>query len=41
MAEQEALDKQALRGKLNRLLEQANSEEQLRSIVRLLQAAIH
>lgn len=39
--EQETLDKQALRGKLNHLLEQANGEEQLRLIVRLLQAAIH
>ena len=41
MVEEDILDKKALREKLNRLLDQAKGEEQLRLIVRLLRAAIH
>ena len=41
MVEEDTLDKKALRDKLNRLLDQAKGEEQLRLIVRLLRAAIH
>jgi hypothetical protein len=41
LLEQEALDSQALRGKIGRLLSQAENEEQLRLIAKLLQAALH
>jgi len=41
MLEQEGLDSQALRGKVARLLEQTKDEEQLRLIMRMLQAALH
>ena len=41
MVEEDTLDKKVLRDKLNRLLDQAKGEEQLRLIVRLLRAAIH
>lgn len=37
----EPLDRQALRNKIGHLLEQADDEEQLRLVVRLLQAALH
>lgn len=41
LLEQEPLGSQALRGKINRLLDQASDEERLRLVVRLLQAALH
>lgn len=41
LLEQEALDSQALRGRIGRLLSQAKNEEQLRLIAKLLQAALH
>ena len=41
LADQDPLDAQALRTKINRLLGQSNDEEQLRLIVRLLQATLH
>lgn len=41
LLEQEPLGGQALRGKINRLLDQASDEERLRLVVRLLQAALH
>ena len=37
----EPLDRQALRTKIGHLLEQADDEEQLRLVVRLMQAALH
>jgi len=37
----EALDRQALRSQVARLLEQTNNEEQLRLVVRLMQAVLH
>ncbi len=36
----EPLDRQALRNKIDHLLEQADDEEQLRLVVRLMQAAL-
>ena len=41
LVDQEPLDTQSLRNKINRLLGQSNDEEQLRLIVRLLQATLH
>lgn len=37
----EVLDRQALRSQLDRLLDQTNNEEQLRLVLRLMQAAFH
>lgn len=37
----EPLDRQALRTKIGHLLEQTDDEEQLRLVVRLMQAALH
>jgi transcriptional regulator with XRE-family HTH domain len=41
LVDTEPLDRQALRTKIGHLLEQADDEEQLRLVVRLMQAAFH
>ncbi len=41
LVDTEPLDRQALRSKISHLLEQADDEEQLRLVVRLMQAAFH
>lgn len=41
LSDQGPLDSQTLREKIGRLLDQTKNEEQLRLIVRLLQAALH
>lgn len=39
--EQEAMDSKAMLGRISRLLDQVDNQEQLRLVVRLLQAVLH